>query len=106
MCFDRVAIDQLTIDLRLRNNILKLHSIIHNQLSSNRFTSMIKYAWHSCGYIKQDPGQFYNVHDICFSFEADSCSTADCGEGSFIRCSWCNEILYFHHFFVVDHKNI
>jgi hypothetical protein len=42
--FDRVVIDRLKINLRLRNNILKLHSIIHNQLSSNRFISMIKYA--------------------------------------------------------------
>jgi hypothetical protein len=30
---------------------------------------MIKYAWYSCGYIKQDPGPFENAREICFSFE-------------------------------------
>lgn len=106
MCFDRVAIDQLQVDLRLRNNILKLHSLIHNQLSSDRFARMIKYAWYSCGYIKQDPGPFENVRNICFSFEVDSCSVAGCDDGSFICCSWCDKILCFHHFFVADHKHI
>jgi hypothetical protein len=104
-CFDRVAIDQLRIDLRSRDSILKLHSLIHNQLSSDRFSLMIKYAWYSCGYIKQKPGQFQNVRDICFSFVVDTCSVAGCNEGSFITCSWCDEVLCFHHFFVMDHKH-
>jgi hypothetical protein len=106
MCFDRVAIDQLKIDLRLRNNVLKLHSLIHNQLSSRRFSPMIKYAWYSCGYIKQNPGPFENVRDICFSFEVVSCSITDCDEGAFMCCSWCNSILCFHHFFIIDHKHL
>jgi hypothetical protein len=43
-CFDRLAIDQLKIDLKSRDSILKLHALIHNQLSSDRFSLMIKYA--------------------------------------------------------------
>lgn len=104
-CFDRVAIDQLNIDLRSRDNVLKLHSLIHNQLCSGRFSLMIEYAWYSSGYTKQKPEQFQNVRNVCFSFQTDSCSITDCNEGSFIACSWCDEVLCFHHFFVADHKH-
>ncbi len=103
--FGHVAIDQLNIDLRLRNNILKLHSLIYNQLCSDRFRLMIEYAWYSCRYTKRKPGQFQNVRDICFSFVVDKCSITGCGEGSFIACSWCDEVLCFHHFFLDDHKH-
>jgi len=105
-CFDHVAIDQINIDLRLRDNILKLHSLIHNQLSSDHFHSMMEYAWYSCGYTKQKPRKFQSVRDICFSFSADECSIPDCDVGSFMTCSWCDEVLCFHHFFVSDHKHI
>ena len=68
-CFDRVAIDQLPIDLRSRDSILKLHSLLHNQLSSKRFIPMICYAWFACGYAVQDPDQFENVRDACFPID-------------------------------------
>jgi hypothetical protein len=104
-CFDRVAIDQLPIDLRTRDSILKLQSLIHNQLSSKRFIPMIRYAWFSCGYAVQDPGQFENVRDVCFSFDKDICSIVGCGDQTFICCSWCEDVLCFRHFFVEDHKH-
>lgn len=104
-CFDRVAIDQIPVDLRTRDSILKLHSLIHNQLSSKRFIAMIRYAWFSCGYAVQDPGQFENVRDVCFSFDEDACSIVGCDDHSFICCSWCKKIFCFKHFFVEDHKH-
>ncbi len=99
-----MAIDQLPIDLRSRDSILKLHSLIHNQLSSKRFIPMIRYAWYTCGYAVQDPGRFKNVRDTCFSFDKDICSIIGCSDHTFICCSWCGAVLCFCHFFVEDDK--
>ncbi|CAF1027280.1 unnamed protein product, partial [Didymodactylos carnosus] len=62
-CFDRVMIDQLPIDMRSRNNTLKMHSLIHNQLASRRFWPMVQYAWYICGYRSEDPGKFENIQE-------------------------------------------
>jgi hypothetical protein len=48
--YDRVSIDQINIDICCRNCILKMHSLIHNQLSAKTFSPMIKYSWYSSGY--------------------------------------------------------
>jgi Tc5 transposase-like protein/DDE superfamily endonuclease len=103
--FNRVSIDQLPIDLRCRNGILKMHSLIHNQLSSQRFSAMIKYAWFSSGYLSTDPGPFDNVQQVCFCFDEPDCSVGTCKDGAFISCSWCNKLLCFRHFFENDHKH-
>ncbi|CAF2033758.1 unnamed protein product [Rotaria magnacalcarata] len=53
---DRLAIDDINIDIAARNNVLKMHSLIHNQLTARKFISMIKYSWYSSGYLLDDPG--------------------------------------------------
>ena len=58
---DRIAIDRIKIDIIFRNNILEMHSLIHNQLSARKFSPMIKYAWFSTGYLSKNPGDFENV---------------------------------------------
>ena len=102
---DRIAIDRVNIDITSRNNVLKMHSLIHNQLSAAKFSPMIKYAWFSTGYLLTDPGPFENVQDVCFSFDEDFCSMSTCNDYSFISCSYCNSILCFRHFFIDDHKH-
>jgi hypothetical protein len=102
---DRVAIDQIDIDICSRNSILKMHSLIHSQLTAKKFSPLIKYAWYSSGYMSKDPGHFESVHDACFSFDEDLCSMPLCNECSFICCSHCFRILCFSHFFVNDHKH-
>lgn len=103
--YDRVAIDQINIDICSRNCILKMHSLIHNQLSAKTFSPLIKYSWYSSGYTSKDPGHFDSVHDVCFSFDEDFCSMVACDDYSFICCSHCHRILCFNHFFVNDHKH-
>ena len=102
---DRLAIDEIDIDITARNNILKMHSLIHNQLTASIFSSMIKYSWYSSGYLLNDPGSFQNVQDVCFSFDDDLCSVASCDDFAFISCSHCKHVLCFMHFFVIDHKH-
>ena len=103
--YDRVAIDEMNVEIRSRNCILKMQSLIHNQLSAQRFSNLIKHAWHSSGYTTNQPDHFENVKDVCFSFAEDLCSEPACNESSFICCSHCSSILCFNHFFVNDHKH-
>jgi len=83
--------------LQTRENILKLQSIIHNQLSSPRFQNMWKYSWYKAGYVSEHPGHFDNPVDFCFKIGVDNC--ADCNTVCMVRCSWCKKYLCFSCFF-------
>ena len=64
--YNRVALDHLNVILHERNTLIKLVSLIHNQLSAPVFENMILYSWYSCGYLKDDPSPFKNVNEVCF----------------------------------------
>jgi len=102
---DRVMLLNYDINLHLRNNIIKLQSLTHIQLSSPRFHSLFKYAWFKSGYIKERPSRFDNPVDFCFSRrdiqKIPRCSI--CGKSAIIRCSWCKQYLCMHHFFEEHH---
>ncbi|CAF4497539.1 unnamed protein product [Didymodactylos carnosus] len=66
-CYHRVALDELDIHLHERNNIIRLASLMHNQLSADVFTPMIKYAWFSSGLMREDPSPFVSVNQVCFA---------------------------------------
>ncbi|CAF2098871.1 unnamed protein product [Rotaria magnacalcarata] len=80
--------DELDVDLRSRDAILKLQSLVHNQLSSSLFKPMISYAWSTCGYIPKQYSNFSSVIDVCFSLDANSCSNNNCEQSAFICCSY------------------
>jgi hypothetical protein len=98
---DRVVLDGLDVDLFHRNNILKLQSLVHNQLSSPRFENVFKYSWYACGYSDDRPGNFVTPVEFCFDILDKNCSRVDlfCNSVSFIVCSWCNNSFCFDHFF-------
>lgn len=102
---DRVILLNYDINLHLRNNIIKLQSLTHIQLSSPRFHNLFKYAWYKSGYIEERPPRFENPVDFCFSGkdvqEIPRCSI--CGAPAIIRCSWCKEYLCMQHFFEEYH---
>lgn len=103
--FDHVQLNDIAINLSERNNVIRLNSLIHNQLSSHLFTPMIKYSWFASGYIDQHPGPFQTVNDICFDIGSNVCQQLDgaCNSLSFIQCSNCRKFLCFEHFFEVYH---
>jgi hypothetical protein len=101
--YDRVMLDQLPISMRQRDNIIKLTSLAHNQMCSEAFESMIKFAWFSSGYTDNNPGFFRSVKQVCFSFTSTTCQKKDCLECPFIACSWCRRTLCFSHFFIQYH---
>ena len=100
-----VILHNMPVDLKLRNNIIKLHSLIHNQMSSSKFKPLIKHAWYKAGYLKHDPGKFSNVDDVCFPTAHQICGLTNCEQISFIICSWCDCPLCFEHFFINFHTH-
>jgi hypothetical protein len=101
--YDRVLLDELYINISERNNIIRLVSLTHNQLSSEVFRRMIQYAWYASGYTDNHPGSFKTVSEVCFSFDATVCAMSSCDVVPFICCSWCAKPLCFNHFFLNYH---
>ena len=94
--FDHIQLNDIAINLSERNNIIRLNSLIHNQLSSHLFMPMIKYSWFASGYIDQHPGPFQTVNDICFDIGSNVCQQlgSACNSLSFIQCSNCRKSLF------------
>lgn len=89
-----------------RNGIIKLHSLMHHQLSAPIFNAMIRYSFYSSGFLEEeDREEFLTVQELCFEFsESDSFNCSDCcKEFRFIKCSRCYHILCFSCFFFVFH---
>ena len=103
--YERVLLDELEIHLAQRNNIIRLQSLIHNQLLSSVFTPMIFYAWFKSDYTDIDPDPFQTVTEICFKFKQDYCDISSCERFALIRCTYCNKILCLHGFFVNYHTH-
>lgn len=103
--YHHVAIEQIDINLWERNNIIKLTSLVYNQLSSSKFNKMIQYSWYCSGYSKVNPSPFQNVLEVCFPRTAsiELCDKKTCIEACMITCSICSKKLCFDHFFVQYH---
>ena len=97
---DTVLLLKYDLNLHLRNNIIKLQSLVHNQLSSPRYYSLFKYSWYKSGYVSERPNRFENPVD--FAFQRSSrplCDVEGCSEVTVVTCSWCKKSLCFKHFF-------
>ena len=101
--FDHVRLYGIDYNISQRNNIIKLTSLSYNQLCSTKFMPMIRYSWFRGGYLTEDPGPFQTVDQVCFQFQDYHCHRNRCNNVSLIRCSFCEEVLCFTHFFVMYH---
>ncbi len=103
--YNRVALDEIDIEMYQRNNIIKLTSLVHNQLAAPIFQPMIQYSWYASGLMKTNPAPFSNLLDICFPplKTHEECETDKCDESVFISCAVCSEKLCFKHFFIDFH---
>ena len=61
---DSVILLDYDLNLHIRNNIIKLQSLVHNQLSSPSYHSLFKYSWFKSGYIAEKPGEFVQFYFI------------------------------------------
>ena len=98
-----ILLDQ-DLNLHIRNNIIKLQSLVHNQLSSPRYHSLFKYSWFKSGYVAEKPGEFANPVDFSFkTFSNTLREISGCQNVAAIRCSWCTKSLCFKHLFEEHH---
>lgn len=97
---DSVVLLSYDLNLHLRNNIIKLQSLVHNQLSSPRYQNLFRYAWYKSGYITERPQEFENPVDFAFGQSSQpQCEIDGCSNVAVVRCSWCKKSLCLHHFF-------
>lgn len=100
--YNYAKLHKIDVDLGQRDNIIKMHSLIHNQFSSEKFLKMGKYAQFKAGLSTDDPGEFESAAQILFprnSSKLTMCSSQNCSNAAFICCSICNSELCFSHFF-------
>lgn len=96
--YDRVMLNELDMNMNERNNIIRLISLNHDQLSSETFRRIIQYAWYASGYTDTDSRPFKTGAEICFSLDVSMCVVSSCDAATFICCSWCQKPLRFTHF--------
>lgn len=96
---DSVLLLNEDLNLHLRNNIIKLQSLTHNQFSSPRYVNLFKYAWFQSGYINKKPEEFENPVEISLRQSGTHCEIPGCSNIAIIRCSWCQKSLCLKHFF-------
>jgi len=99
---DTVLLLESNINLHFeRNNIIKLQSLIRNQLSSLRYHNLFKYSWLKV-VTNERPEEFENL--VEFSFDKNStCDIEDCNNIALIKCSWCKKSLCLKHLFIEYH---
>lgn len=91
--------------LSVRNNVIKLHSLIHEQFTAPIFKPFIKYAWKAANYVDEHPGEFLNPVQYCFALNPSAtCSITDCSNAILLRCAFCEESYFcFKHFYTEYH---
>ena len=101
---DNVILLEQNVNLHSRNEVIKLQSLTHNQLSSPRFKDLFKYAWFKSGYVETRPNEFVNPVDFCyFRSEKHVPKCSICGMAAFMRCAWCGKYFCFKHFYEEYH---
>lgn len=82
--------------------IIKINSIVYNQLCSSAFNDLVKYCWKVAGYENDGLDKcfsFKSVIEMCFR-DLNKCSR--CDNQSVMKCSYCNEELCFKHLILED----
>jgi len=99
---DIVILYNYDINLHLRNNNLKIQSLIHNQFLSSRFVNFFRYAWYKNGYIKEKPPKCETPVNFCFINCETICDY--CHDIAIFRCAWCTKSMCIQCFFDLNNS--
>jgi len=93
------------MNLHDRYFIIKMRSVIYNQLSAPIYKPMLKYAWQKARYnIGSVILSFDNVISVAFDIGLLPCrGDADCESVAMVNCAYCTLSLCFDHFFANPH---
>uniref|UniRef100_A0A914PDG6 Transposase n=1 Tax=Panagrolaimus davidi TaxID=227884 RepID=A0A914PDG6_9BILA len=91
--------------LSQRSNIGRLLNQVIEQISAPRYNSLIQHAFIKPGYFDREYKKYETPDSYCFNFAkiGARCELKNCKELSFIRCSWCEKHICFHHFLMSLH---
>lgn len=88
--------------------ILKINSVVHNQLSHPHFESLIKAAWSSCGFRSDDlqnqHESYAKVNELFLNHS--ECQMEDCCSSAAIRCIHCGAHLCVSHLIEEIHLHL
>ena len=101
--YDLILLHDLDVNIHLRDNILRVQSFTHNQLSSPRYANLWKYGWSKAGYLSEKPPR--DKHPVSFVFRNENINDVcdRCDDLPLIVCSWCTKSLCLSHFFTEIH---
>ena len=79
--------------------IMKLLSVIYNQLSAEPYGPILRYAWQNAAYDIGEPvDNFTNVIGVAFNNDIIACVIMTCDHFAFLHCAFCSPLYCFEHF--------
>ena len=84
---DSVTLMNSDVNLHSRNNIIKLQSLVRNQLNSSRYINIFKQGWFKSNYIDKKPENSDNPVEFGFGGSQPHCDIPGRKNVSIIRCS-------------------
>lgn len=116
---DHIHTHHEEIKLNVRDTIIKMHVLTHNQFRSPLFQRFRQYSWKKAGLIgnideigdaddENEDAWFFDPNEFCFddmSLLQNPCSSCNV-QPSFIRCAWCKQYLCFIHFYGENNENL
>ncbi|EZA58474.1 hypothetical protein X777_01173 [Ooceraea biroi] len=90
---------QTNREITSREDVIKIHALIHDQLQALIYSNMLRYAWYAAK-LKPNKEYFLNVNQISFpeSMKKENCNCEEISS-AFIQCSWCRTYLCFECFY-------
>ena len=89
-----------------RQCFINMHCVIHNQLSSPQFKSLIKSGFMQAKIINETIGEIKKPQYVCFQFYELYCSINNCGQRTLLKCAGCNKHVCYYHFIEDNHLHL
>ena len=89
-------------EINTREDAIKTHALVHNQIRAPAFKNMIICAWYA-SHLITDRDYFDNVNSVCFPERPPKSKCSFCTSISFAKCSWCRDFCCFKCYYIDYH---
>jgi len=107
--FEEYSDHENSLKMHLRNNYVKLHSLLNHQLCHEKYNSIVKHSWGRAGLAEPFIGDYPDMTRLMYTCTSLLCSDNDmeenCRNSSFIQCAHCEKSLCIRHFFIYNHRH-
>ena len=105
--FIKLRFSKMQPKLHDRFLIMKLHSVIYNQLSAEARRPMLRYAWQNASYDIVEPvDNFTGVIDVAFRIDIIECAVMRCDHFAFLHCAFSSHSYCFEQFSESPHLHL